>query len=350
MPAPLATTGLPRTRPRRTVHRLLPVCLPATLLFVLLVTPATADPPADTRVLAPDDAQRAGLRTGVTRRQVGGQALLEAQLPPARSAPASVSDPLRLLATSPGGDLVATADEVGSLNARLTIQRPDGTVAVREMPGIVAAQFTADGSALLAIDTRGALWRLATETAEGRIIAPGPFDGPITREPSGTLLLRRVSSVEAPFTAYLVRMNPAGGEATRLGDDELVYSAHPLADGSLAVVAHPFGGATIVTRLTIDGATTRLAELGPAAIAVDVASDAGIAFEVADDGVYILEPGGAKPRRLGSGRAPAFSPNGKELLVQRGGGAAVMDLAGSVLAQIDGPNATWISCREGCGS
>jgi hypothetical protein len=350
MPAPSATTGLPRTRPRRPLYRLLPVCLPATLLFVLLAAPATADPPARTRVLAPEDAQRAGLTTGVTRRQVGGQPLLEARLPPARSAQALVSDGLRLLATSPGGDQVAIADQVGSMTASLTIQRPDGTVALREMPGVVAAQFTADGSALLAIDTRGALWRLATATAEGTIIAPGPFDGPITREPSGTLLLRRVSSVEAPFTAHLVRIDPASGEATRLGGDDLVYSAHPLADGTIAIVAHPFGGATTVTQLTTDGASRRLAELGPAAVAVDVAVDAGIAFEVTGDGVYLLEPGGAKAHRLGSGRAPAFSPNGKELLVRRGGGAAVVDLAGSVLAQIDGSNAAWIDCGERCGS
>ena len=350
MPALLATTGLPRTRPRRPVHRLLPACLPATLLFVLLAAPATADPPAEARVLAPDDAQRAGLTTGITRRQVGGQDLLEAQLPPPRSARAEVSDRLRLLATSPGGEQVATADQVGSLSASLTIQRPDGTIAVREMPGVVAAQFTADGSALLAVDGRGALWRLATATAEGTVIAPGPFDGPITREPSGALLLRRVSSVQAPFTAHLVRVNAVSGEASRVGGDDLVYSAHQLADGSLAVVAHPFGGATTVTRLTSDGASTRLAELGPAAIAVDVASDAAIAFEVAGDGIYLLEPGRARPHRLGSGRAPAFSPNGKELLVQRGAGTAVVDLAGSVLAQIDASNASWISCGEGCGS
>jgi hypothetical protein len=350
MPAPLAAARLPRTRARRPVHRLLPVCLPATLLFVLLAAPATADPPAETRVLSPDDAQRAGLRTGITRRQVGGQALLEAQLPPPRSAQASVSDRLRLLATSPGGEQVATADQVGSLSASLTIQRLDGTIAVREMPGVVAAQFTADGSALLAIDTRGALWRLATATAEGTIIAPGPFDGPIIREPSGRLLLRRVSSVEAPFTAHLVRVNAANGEASRVGSDDLVYSAHPLADGSLAVVAHPLGGATTVTRLTSDGATTPLAELGPSAIAVDVAADTAIAFEVAGDGIYLLEPGDPGPHRLGSGRAPAFSPNGKELLVQRGAGAAVVDLDGSVLAQSDALNASWISCGEGCGS
>ena len=178
MPAPLATTGVPRTRPRRPVHRLLPVCLPATLIFVLIAAPATADPPAEARVLAPDDAQRAGLTTGITRRQVGGQDLLEAQLPPPRSARAEVSDRLRLLATSPGGEQVATADQVGSLSASLTIQRPDGTLAVREMPGVVAAQFTADGSALLAVDGRGALWRLATATAEGTVIAPGSVRRP----------------------------------------------------------------------------------------------------------------------------------------------------------------------------
>jgi hypothetical protein len=350
MPVPFATTGARGAPRRRAAARLVPICLPAAFVFALLAAPTTAEPPAETRILTPDGAERAGVTAHLTRREVGGQVLLEAQLPPAQSPEASVSDGLRLLATTADGTQIASADRIGGLTASLSIQGPDGTVAVREMPGVVAAQFNADGSALLAIDTRGALWRLASATAEGAIVGPGPFGGPITLEPSGTLLLRRVSSVEAPFIAHLVRFDSATGEATRLGGDDLVYSAHPLRDGSLAVVAHPMGGATTVTRLTVDGATSPIAELGPAAIAVDVAADARIAFEVAGDGVYLLEPGGAKAHRLGPGRAPIFSPDGSELLVHHGGNASVLDLDGFVLAQIDGANATWIACGEGCGS
>lgn len=350
MPVPSATTGASRAPRRRVVQRLVPVCLAAAFAFALLAAPATADPPAETRVLTPDAADRAGLSTGLTRREVGGQFLLEAQLAPARSREASVSDGLRLLAATGDGTQIASADQIGGLTASLSIQRPDGTVAVRQMPGVVAAQFTADGSVLFAIDTRGALWRLASATAEGTIVAPGPFGGPITLEPSGTLLLRRVSSVEAPFSAQLVRFDSTTGEATRLGGDGLVYSAHPLRDGSLAVVAHPTGGGTAITRLTVDGAITPIAELGPEAIAVDVATDTGIAFEVAGDGVYLLERGGATTHRIGPGRVPTFSPNGSELLVQRDGGPAVIDLDGAVLAQIDAADATWIACGERCGS
>jgi len=349
MPVPSSRPGALGAGPRRAVHRLVPVCLLLAFAFALVVAPATADPPADTRVISPDGARLAGLSAGLTRRDVGGQPLLEAQLPMLSSRDA-VSGRLRLLATSPDGTQIASADQIGGLTAAVTIQRSDGAIAVRDMPGVVAAQFTADGSALLAIDTRGALWRLASATAQGTIVAPGPFDGPITREPSGTILLRRVSSVEAPFTAHLVRFDPASGATSRVGGDELVYSAHPLSDGSLAVVAHPIGGATIVSRLARDGATTRIAQLEAAAIAVDVAADAGIAFEVAGDGVYLLEPGGAKPHRLGPGRAPTFSPNGRELLVQLGAGTAVLDLSGSVLAQMDAANAAWIACGEGCAS
>jgi hypothetical protein len=349
MRVPSATTGASCAGPRRAIYRLLPVCLPVAFAFALVVAPATADPPAETRVMTPDGARRAGMWAGLTRREVGGQVLLEAQLPQVSSREA-VSGALRLLATSHDGTQIASADQIGSVTAAITIQRPDGGVAVRDLPGVVAAQFTADGSALLAIDTRGALWRLASSTAQGTIVAPGPFDGPITREPSGTLLLRRVSSVEAPFTAHLVRFDPVTGAANRLGGDDLVYSAHPLSDGSLAVVAHPIGGATTVSRLARDGATTRIAQLEPAAVAVDVAANAGIAFEVAGDGVYLLEAGRAKPHRLGPGRAPTFSPNGRELLVQLGGGTAVLDLDGSVLVQMDAATATWIACGEGCAS
>jgi hypothetical protein len=350
MPVPFATTGTGRRPRRRAVRRLVPVCLPAAFIFALLAAPTTADPPAETRVMTPDSAERAGLTVRLTRRAVGGQVVLEAQLPPARSPEASLAEGLRLLATTADGTRIASADQIGGLTASLSIQGPDGTVAAREIPGVVAAEFVADGSALLAIDTRGALWRLASATAEGAIIAAGPFGGPITLEPSGTLLVRRVSSVEAPFAAHLVRLDPATGVATRLGGEELVYSAHPLGDGSLAIVAHPIGGAMTVTRLTADGRSTLLVELPSAAIAVDVARDATVAFEVAGDGVYLLEPGGARAHRLGPGRAPTFSPNGSELLVQLGGGAAVTDLNGSVLARIDSASAAWIACGEGCAS
>ena len=342
--------GAPRARRPRLLWRLLPFCLAVAFISAPLAAPATADPPATTVLMTSDGAERAGLEAALTRREVGGQELLEAKLPAPASQEASISAGLRLLATSTDGTRIASADKIGGLTASLSIQGPDGAVALRQLPGVVAARFTADGTALLAIDTTGALWRIASATAEGAIIAPGPFDGPITPEPSGTMLLRRVSSVEAPFSAHLVRFDPATGAATPLGGDDLVYSAHPLSDGSLAVVAHPVGGATTVTRLGVDGASSRIAELGTAAIAVDVSGDARIAFEIAGDGVYLLEPHGAKPHRLGPGSGPLFSPNGRELLVHQGGSASVLDLDGSVLARIDAANSSWIACASGCGS
>ncbi|MEP6680627.1 MAG: hypothetical protein ABJB65_04020, partial [Chloroflexota bacterium] len=291
----------------------------------------------------------AGIRAGLTRRAVGGQVVLEAQLP-ASPQGAPGQEGLRILATTADGDQIASVDRVGSLSASLSIQSPDGAVAARQMPGAVAAEFTADGSFLFVVDTSGALWRLASATADGAIIAPGPFDGPIRLEPKGTLLLRRVSSVEAPFSAQLVRFDPRTGAGTALVADGLVYSAHPLSDGSLAVVAHPIGGGTSVRRLGVDGSITPIADLGPAAIDVDVAADATIAYEEAADGIYLLKAGAAKAERLGRGRAPSFSPNGRELLVLRDGAASVLDLDGSVLAEIDSADASWIACGEECGS
>lgn len=349
MPVRPATRGTPAPRPRRAAQRLVPVCLAAAFVFATLAGPATADPPALAHVFAPDGAQRAGLRVGLTRREVGGQVLVEAQLP-ASPQDASVQDGLRLLATTADGGQIASVDRVGGLSASLSIQRPDGAVATRQMPGVVAAQFTADGSLLFVVDTSGALWRLASATAEGTIIAPGPFDGPIHLEPAGTLLLRRVSSVEAPFSAHLVRFDSTTGAATLLGGDGLVYSAHPLNDGSLALVAHPIGGGTSIRRLAVDGSISPIADLGPAAIDVDVAADTTIAYEEAGDGIYLLKRGGVRAERLGRGRAPASSPNGRELLVRRDGAASVLDLDGSVLAEIDSADATWIACGEECGS
>ena len=345
MRASSAMSGAPPARRHRIVWRLVPFCLAATFLSVPSAAPTAADRPATAVAMTPDGAERAGLKAALTRREVRGQVLLEAVLP----SPGG-SEGLLLLAASADGTRIASADRMGGLTARVAIQGPDGAVAVRQLPGVVAAQFIADGSALLAIDTSGALWRIASATAEGSIIAPGPFDGPITPEASGTMLLRRVSSVEAPFSAQLVRLDPATGAATPLDGDGLVFSAHPLSDGSLAVVAHRVGGATTVSRVTADGASSPMAELGPGAIAADVAEDARIAFEIAGDGVYLLEPGAAKAHRLGAGGAPRFSPDGRELLVRQGGGTSVLGLDGSVLARTDTTNSTWIACGEGCGS
>lgn len=349
MRASSAIGGAPRAR-GRILWRLVPVCLAAAFVYALFAAPTAADPPATTVVMTPDGAERAGFKAVLTRREVGDQLLLEAELPAPGGEEPSIPAGPRLLATSADGTRIVSADRIGGLTASLAVQGPDGTVAVRQLPGVVAARFIADGTALLAIDTAGALWRIASATAEGAIVALGPFDGPITPEASGAMLLRRVSSVEAPFSAHLVRFDPATGAATSLGGDGLVYSAHPLSDGSLAVVAHPIGGATTVSRLTADGASSPIAELGSAAIAVDVAEDARIAFEVAGDGIYLLEPHAAKPHRVGPGAAPVFSPNGRELLVRQGGGTSVLDLDGSVLARIDASNSTWIACGEGCGS
>ena len=342
MRASSAMSGAPHARRHRIVWRLVPFCLAAALLSVPSAAPTAADPPATAVVMTADGAERAGLKAALTRREVRGQVLLEALLP----SPGGQ----QLLAASADGTRVASADRIGGLTARVAIQGPDGAVAVRQLPGVVAAQFIADGSALLAIDTSGALWRIASATAEGSIIAPGPFDGPFTPEASGTMLLRRVSSVEAPFSAQLVRLDPASAAATSLDADGLVFSAHPLSDGSLAVVAHRPGAATSVSRLTPNGLSNPIAELGPAAIAADVAEDGRIAFEIAGDGVYLLEPGAAKAHRLGAGGAPSFSPDGRELLVRQGGGTSVLGLDGSVLARTDTTNSTWIACGEGCGS
>ena len=350
MRASSAPGGAPPARRHRIVWRLVPFCLAAALLSVPAAAPTAADPPATAVVMTPDGAERAGLKAKLTRREVRGQVLMEAVLPSPGGQQRSISEGLLLLAASADGSRIASADRIGGLTARVAIQGPDGAVAVRQLPGVVAAQFIADGSALLAIDTSGALWRIASATAKGSIIAPGPFDGPFTPEASGTMLLRRVSSVEAPFSAQLVRLDPATGVATSLDGDGLVFSAHPLSDGSLAVVAHRVGGATTVRRVTADGASSPIAELGPAAIAADVAEDARIAFEIAGDGVYLLEPGAAKAHRLGAGGAPRFSPDGRELLVRQGGGNSVLGLDGSVLARTDTSNSTWIACGEGCGS
>ena len=108
-----------------------------------------------------------------------------------------------------------------------------------------------------------------------------------------------------------------------------MYGGFPLADGSVAVVAHE-PGRTVVRRL-VQGASQLLADLGPGAINVSVAPNGReIAYELSGRGIFVLDRPGASPRSLGQGTRPCFAPDGSSLLVNRGIETVALALDGSV--------------------
>ncbi len=331
-----ACLGAPTRRhlPGNALH--LPLLTAAPLVLALLaVGVASADLPSAAIRLSAADAARAGSTIQLVRRTVGGTTLVEVQ-------PAAASN---LLAISADGGQVALADQVGELSGSLTIAHADGSQLRVQLPGLLAAGFAVDGSWLAVVDGRGALWQVDAATGRAAQLADGPFLGSPIAAADGSLMLLSVPSVEAPYRSRLVRVAPSTGVSTPLSGDELVYAAFPLADGSVAVVAHE-PGRTVVRRVAPD-VSQLLADLGPGAINVAVAPDGReIAYELAGRGVFLLDPSGGSPRSLGAGSEPCFAPDAAALLVRRGEGTATLALDGSVLVTTQRP--AGIAGSAGC--
>jgi hypothetical protein len=329
-----------RGRPRRAgALRASLLVLTAVVMLGLVAGVASAEAPSGVIALSPAEAVRSGARIGVTRHPELDASLIEVQLP--IGAPDG-----RLLAVAPDGATVAVADRIDLAGATLSISRPDGAVLRLTMPGLLAAAFAPDGSWLAVLDGAGSLWRVATADGSAARVATGPFLGPVTVEGAGTVLLAAVASVDAPITSRLVRVDPANRSIATLSDDQLVYGASILADGSIAIVAHEPHG-TIVSRVTASGRTS-LADLGPGAIHVAVSLDGGrIAWERHGDGIYLLDAAAARPRRISAGARPRFAPDAGSLLIDQGGETVLIGLDGSRLGVFPGP-AAFSSCAGGC--
>jgi hypothetical protein len=302
---------------------------------------ASAEPPRGVTALDASEAARSGLAIALVRHPDLDPRLVEMRVD--RTGPRG-----RLLAVAPDAATMAVADRIDLVSATLSLAHADGSQLRIAMPGLLAAAFAADASWLAVIDGSGSLWRVGAGTGAATRLAGGPFLGPVTVEPGGSLLLASVASVEAPFISRLVRFDPADGSVSMLSDDQLVYGSTLLADGSIAVVAHEPGG-TIVRQLTTLG-DRRVADLGPGAINVAVSSDGTqIAWERHADGVYLFEPRDGGARRIGPGARPRFAPDGRSLLVEDGEGTLLLGLDGSRLARLPG-SAEFASCVGGCRS
>ena len=295
------------------------------ILVLLVAGAASADLPPGVMRLSGADAERSGSIVRLIRHPVQGSNLVEVQPPGAG---------MSLLAVSTDGSAVALADRLGDVSGALTVAVSDGSQLRIALPGLLAATFAADGSWLAVVDGRGALWRVNATIGRSELIADGPFIGSPLVAADGSFVMLAVPSVEAPYRSRLVRLSPDTGRASVLSGQELVYASFLLDDGDMAVVAHEVTG-TVVNRVGRTG-EQRLADLGVGAVNVNVAADGRIAFEVAGEGIYLVDVPGSEPRRLGAGTRPCFAPDGSSVLVSRGQQRVALDLDGTQLAEADG--------------
>jgi hypothetical protein len=313
----------------------------------LTISTALVQRPAQVLSLSSNEAESRGATISIVGHPDLAPGLAEVRVPPLALGDRPGIGVNRLLALSPNGSQAAVAKQIGPDPSTLVLARSDGSQVLVQLPGLIAAGFASDGTWLAALDGTGALWRVQTDSGLATHLADGPFIGRPTVEAAGAILALRVSSVEAPFASRLARVSVDGSAISYLTDDELVYGAQPLADGSLAVVAHQASG-TQVWRLA-NGARQQMADLGQDAVNVAVAT-AGDAVAWEREGeVYLRTLPAGKPTRLASGMRPRFAGDGRSVLVELLEGSALIGLDGRTIATFPS-QAAFATCSGECGS
>jgi hypothetical protein len=322
------------------------VLVVASFVGGLTISTALVQRPAPVFSLSSNEAESRGATISIVRHVDLAPGLAEVRVPPAVGDMPRIGAN-RLLALSPNGGQAAVAQQVGPDPSTLVLARSDGSQLLVQLPGLIAAGFAPDGTWLAAVDGTGALWRVQTDSGLAAHLADGPFIGRPIVDAAGAILALRVSSVEAPFASRLARVQVDGSSFSYLTDDELVYGAQPLADGSLAVVAHQASG-THVWRLA-NGARQEMADLGQDAVnvAVAVGGDA-VAWERAGE-VYLRTLPAGRPTRLASGARPRFAGDGRSVLVELPEGSALIGLDGRTIATFES-QAAFATCAEECAS
>jgi hypothetical protein len=250
----------------------------------------------------------------------------------------------RLLAIASDGSAAAVASQIGPDPATLTIARWDGTERSIALPGVIGAGFSPDGSWMAVIDGAGSIWHVPAGDVAPSRMADGPYIGSPVVEADGSVLALRVSSIEAPIVSRLVRVAPDGNVVT-LADDQLVYGAQLMANGSIAYAAHQ-GSRTLLKQLAA-GKSQQLADLGEDAVNVVLAPSLdAVAFERGGE-VFLRSLRDHADVPLGSGTQPQFAPDGDSLLVQRPSGSVLLTLDGRPLAAFD-DQAGFGGCGAGC--
>jgi len=304
-----------------------------------------AGPPLPVTILDPDSVRAAGRTIALLVRTIEGMPLVEPV------GPAGAPPPLLLAAAPDGGSVVVSTVAHGQVGP-LTIARADGSQLEVALPGVRGAAFDPSGAWLVAVDLAGALWRVDAQTGAATRLADGPFGSAPAVLSDGRILAVRLSSVDAPAWAAAVTVDPTSGAETPVGasasvQDQLVYRAAPLSDGSVALVRHVTGGAMAVVRVHPDGSEAPLVDLDGAPL-VEVSPDAQWVAWAAEGRLRITRTGrGADVRELGAGTGARFSPDGSLLLLFVADGAQVVDLRGRLVAQA-GASACWLGDGRGC--
>jgi hypothetical protein len=314
-------------------------------LVIALISPqVSAGPPPPVTVLDGSTLRDTGGELTLTIRAVEDEGLVE---------PRSSGDRAgaRPLAASPDGKTVAVSTVEPGQAGPLTLAREDGSQLAVALPGVWGAAFEPGGAWLAVVDLSGAMWQVDVITGAAVRLGDGPYGPDPTVLPDGRILAVRLSAVDAPIWAAAETVDSATGDAAPVGsvaaEDQLVYGATALADGSFVLVRHQIGGGVSVVQLRPDGIETTLTNLtGAASVAVSPDGrwrswpEAGVTWLAAMDA-------GSPPVRIGAGTLARFSPDASLLMLFDPQSTDVVDLAGARIARV-GPTACWLGDGRGC--
>ena len=315
-------------------------------VFIITSSPEVrAGPPPPVTALDEASIRAAGRTIALPTLTVQGEELLNPTGP-------GLVPPVRILAAAPDGSAVAVSRVDRGQVGPLTIARDDGSQLDVELPGVHGAAFDASGAWMAVVDLAGALWGVDAHSGAASRIADGPFGSAPAVLADGRVLAIRLSSADAPTWAVAVVVHPTSGQESPVApstgsQDQLVYQATPLTDGTIALVRHRTGGGISLARVRADGSEARLAEL-----------DAGPVVAISPDGEWLAWAAsgrvhisridrGRLTRDIGDGTGARFSADGSLVLVFNTTVTRVVDLNGNAVTEA-GPAACWLGDGRGC--
>lgn len=260
--------------------------------------------------------------------------------------------PARILAAAPDGSVVAVSRVDRGQVGPLTIAREDGSQLDVELPGVRGAAFDGSGAWMAVVDLAGALWGVDAQSGAASRLADGPFGSAPAVLADGRVLAIRLSSVNAPTWAAAVIVHPTSGEESPVASstdsqDQLVYQASPMSDGTIALVRHRTGGGVTLARVRADGSEAWLADLDDASV-VAISPDGQWLAWAASGRVQLSRiDRGRLTRDLGDGTGARFAVDGSLLLLFSPTATRVVDLNGNAVTEA-GPAACWLGDGRGC--
>ena len=314
-------------------------------LVIVLVSPQVrAGPPPPVTARDAATLRDTGGDLTLTMRAVDGVGIVEAR-------PSGGGAGARPLAASPDGETVAVSTVEPGQTGPLTLVRDDGSQLEVALPGVWGAAFEPGGAWLAVVDLSGAMWQVDVITGAAVRLGDGPYGPDPTVLRDGRILAVRLSAVDAPIWAAAETLDPKSGDAAPVGsvaaEDQLVYGATALTDGSFLLVQHEIGGGVSLVQHRPDGTEATLTDLaGAASVAVSPDGrwrswpEAGVTWLAEMDA-------GSLPVRIGAGSLARFSPDASLLMLFDPESTDVFDLTGARVTRV-GPAACWLGDGRGC--